>query len=73
MLLTEILVWWSSYSGIKYKGRSTGSQQNTPVAKRQINLEKANRKIDLGIMLEQSATLKTTNEIAPSPTVNAEN
>ncbi|WP_228452136.1 TolC family protein [Chryseobacterium sp. c4a] len=47
------------------------AKQNTQVAKRQINLEKANRKIDLGINAGAERHTEATNEIAPSPTVNA--
>lgn len=47
------------------------AKQNTQVAQRQINLEKANRKIDLGINAGAERHTEATNEIAPSPTVNA--
>lgn len=47
------------------------AKQNTQVAKSQINLEKANRKIDLGINAGAERHTEATNEIAPSPTVNA--
>ncbi|WET51761.1 TolC family protein [Chryseobacterium indologenes] len=47
------------------------ARQNTQVAKSQISLEKANRKIDLGINAGAERHTEATNEIAPSPTVNA--
>ncbi|TXI95241.1 TolC family protein [Chryseobacterium sp. WX] len=47
------------------------AKQNTEVAKSQINLEKANRVIDLGISAGTEQHTEATNEIAPSPTVNA--
>lgn len=47
------------------------AKQNTEVAKSQINLEKANRVIDLGISARAERHTEATNEIAPSPTVNA--
>ncbi len=47
------------------------AKQNTEVAKSQINLEKANRVIDLGISAGTERHTEATNEIAPSPTVNA--
>ncbi|MDR6921758.1 TolC family protein [Chryseobacterium sp. 2987] len=47
------------------------ARQNTQVAKSQISLEKANRKIDLGINAGAEHHTEATNEIAPSPTVNA--
>lgn len=47
------------------------ARQNTEVAKSQINLEKANRVIDLGISAGAERHTEATNEIAPSPTVNA--
>lgn len=47
------------------------AKQNTQVAKSQISLEKANRKIDLGINAGAERHTEATNEIAPSPTVNA--
>lgn len=47
------------------------AKQNTQVAKSQISLEKANRKIDLGINAGAEHHTEATNEIAPSPTVNA--
>lgn len=47
------------------------AKQNTEVAKSQINLEKANRVIDLGINAGAERHTEATNEIAPSPTVNA--
>ncbi|MDQ1855466.1 TolC family protein [Chryseobacterium sp. WLY505] len=47
------------------------AKQNTEVAKSQINLEKANRVIDLGISAGAERHTEATNEIAPSPTVNA--
>lgn len=47
------------------------AKQNTQVAKSQITLEKANRKIDLGISAGAERHTEATNEIAPSPTVNA--
>ncbi|MCW1960724.1 TolC family protein [Chryseobacterium viscerum] len=47
------------------------AKQNTEVAKSQINLEKANRIIDLGISAGAERHTEATNEIAPSPTVNA--
>ncbi|RXM40277.1 TolC family protein [Chryseobacterium sp. CH21] len=47
------------------------ARQNTEVAKSQINLEKANRIIDLGISAGAERHTEATNEIAPSPTVNA--
>ncbi len=47
------------------------ARQNTQVAKSQINLEKANRKIDLGLSAGVSHNTTATNEIAPSPAVNA--
>ncbi|CAD0221057.1 TolC family protein [Chryseobacterium sp. JV274] len=47
------------------------AKQNTEVAKSQINLEKANRMIDLGISAGAERHTEATNEIAPSPTVNA--
>ncbi|HFK5571234.1 TPA: TolC family protein [Elizabethkingia meningoseptica] len=47
------------------------AKQNTQVAKSQINLERANRKIDLGLTAGVSHNTEATNEIAPSPAVNA--
>ncbi len=47
------------------------AKQNTQVAKSQINLERANRKIDLGLTAGVSHNTTATNEIAPSPAVNA--
>lgn len=47
------------------------ARQNTQVAKSQINLEKANRMIDLGLTAGAERHTEATNEIAPSPTVNA--
>ncbi|MFZ4930184.1 TolC family protein [Chryseobacterium sp. Mn2064] len=47
------------------------AKQNTQVAKSQITLEKANRIIDLGINAGAERHTEATNEIAPSPTVNA--
>ncbi|UDQ55468.1 TolC family protein [Chryseobacterium indologenes] len=47
------------------------ARQNTQVAKSQINLEKANRVIDLGLSAGAERHTEATNEIAPSPTVNA--
>lgn len=47
------------------------ARQNTEVAKSQITLEKANRTIDLGITAGAERHTEATNEIAPSPTVNA--
>ncbi|MCJ7933164.1 MAG: TolC family protein [Chryseobacterium sp.] len=47
------------------------AKQNTQVAKSQISLEKANRSIDLGINAGAERHTEATNEIAPSPTVNA--
>ncbi len=47
------------------------SKQNIAVAKSQIKLESANRKIDLGLSLGMSHNTTATNEIAPSPSVNA--
>ncbi|MBV8327846.1 TolC family protein [Chryseobacterium sp.] len=47
------------------------AKQNTQVAKSQISLERANRKIDLGISAGAERHTEATNEIAPSPTVNA--
>ncbi|PUB32664.1 cobalt-zinc-cadmium efflux system outer membrane protein [Elizabethkingia sp. YR214] len=47
------------------------ARQNTQVAKSQINLERANRKIDLGLSAGVSHNTTATNEIAPSPAVNA--
>lgn len=47
------------------------AKQNTQVAKSQITLEKANRMIDLGINAGAERHTEATNEIAPSPTVNA--
>lgn len=47
------------------------ARQNTQVARSQINLEKANRMIDLGISAGAERHTEATNEIAPSPTVNA--
>lgn len=47
------------------------ARQNTEVAKSQINLEKANRMIDLGISAGAERHTEAINEIAPSPTVNA--
>ncbi|MDG4653135.1 TolC family protein [Chryseobacterium arthrosphaerae] len=47
------------------------AKQNTQVAKSQISLEKANRVIDLGISAGAEHHTEATNEIAPSPTVNA--
>jgi len=47
------------------------ARQNTEVAKSQISLEKANRVIDLGISAGAERHTEATNEIAPSPTVNA--
>ncbi|MCT3648541.1 TolC family protein [Elizabethkingia anophelis] len=47
------------------------AKQNTQVAKSQINLERANRKIDLGLTAGVSYNTTATNEIAPSPAVNA--
>lgn len=47
------------------------ARQNTEVTKSQINLEKANRIIDLGISAGAERHTEATNEIAPSPTVNA--
>lgn len=47
------------------------AKQNTEVAKSQINLEKANRVIDLGISAGAERHTEATNEIAPSPSVNA--
>lgn len=47
------------------------SKQNINTAISRINLEKANRKIDLGISLGMEHNTIATNEIAPSPAVNA--
>ena len=47
------------------------ARQNTEVTKSQISLEKANRVIDLGISAGAERHTEATNEIAPSPTVNA--
>ncbi|AYZ13591.1 TolC family protein [Chryseobacterium arthrosphaerae] len=47
------------------------AKQNTRVAKSQISLEKANRVLDLGISAGAEHHTEATNEIAPSPTVNA--
>lgn len=47
------------------------ARQNTEVVKSQISLEKANRVIDLGISAGAERHTEATNEIAPSPTVNA--
>ena len=47
------------------------AKQNTQIAQSQISLEKANRKIDLGISAGAERHTEATNEIAPSPTVNA--
>jgi cobalt-zinc-cadmium efflux system outer membrane protein len=47
------------------------ARQNTQVAQSRINLEKANRMIDLGINAGAERHTEATNEIAPSPTVNA--
>nr|WP_315027040.1 TolC family protein [uncultured Chryseobacterium sp.] len=47
------------------------AKQNTQVAKSQINLERANRMIDLGLSAGAERHTEATNEIAPSPTVNA--
>lgn len=47
------------------------AKQNTQVTKSQISLEKANRIIDLGISAGAEHHTEATNEIAPSPTVNA--
>lgn len=47
------------------------AKQNTEVTKSQINLEKANRVLDLGISAGAERHTEATNEIAPSPTVNA--
>ncbi|MGG7468013.1 TolC family protein [Chryseobacterium arthrosphaerae] len=47
------------------------AKQNTQVAKSQISLEKANRVLDLGISAGAEHHTEATNEIAPSPTVNA--
>ncbi|NIF04140.1 TolC family protein [Chryseobacterium sp. Tr-659] len=47
------------------------AKQNTQVAQSQVNLEKANRIIDLGISAGAERHTEATNEIAPSPTVNA--
>lgn len=47
------------------------AKQNTEVTKSQISLEKANRIIDLGISAGAERHTEATNEIAPSPTVNA--
>lgn len=47
------------------------AKQNTQVAKSQINLERANRKIDLGLTAGVSHNTTASNEIAPSPAVNA--
>ncbi|BBQ06036.1 TolC family protein [Elizabethkingia anophelis] len=47
------------------------AKQNTQVAKSRINLERANRKIDLGLTAGVSHNTTATNEIAPSPAVNA--
>lgn len=47
------------------------ARQNTQVAQSQISLEKANRMIDLGISAGAERHTEATNEIAPSPNVNA--
>ncbi|MDH6250837.1 cobalt-zinc-cadmium efflux system outer membrane protein [Chryseobacterium sp. H1D6B] len=47
------------------------SRQNINTAVSRINLEKANRKIDLGISLGIEHNTTATNETAPSPAVNA--
>ncbi|MFP8893376.1 TolC family protein [Chryseobacterium sp. EZn1] len=47
------------------------AKQNTEVTKSQISLEKANRIIDLGISAGAERHTEATNEIAPSPSVNA--
>ncbi|MCL8535414.1 TolC family protein [Chryseobacterium gallinarum] len=47
------------------------AKQNIQVTKSQINLERANRVIDLGISAGAEHHTEATNEIAPSPTVNA--
>ncbi len=47
------------------------AKQNTQIAQSQISLEKANRKIDLGISAGAERHTEATNEIAPSPAVNA--
>jgi len=47
------------------------ARQNTQIAQSQINLEKANRAIDLGISAGAERHTEAINEIAPSPTVNA--
>ncbi len=47
------------------------ARQNTQVAKSRISLEKANRMIDLGVNAGAERHTEATNEIAPSPTVNA--
>lgn len=47
------------------------AKQNKEVAKSQISLEKANRIIDLGISAGAERHTEATNEMAPSPTVNA--
>lgn len=47
------------------------AKQNTQVAKSQLSLEKANRKMDLGISAGAERHTEATNEIAPSPMVNA--
>ena len=47
------------------------AKQNTKVTQSQINLEKANRKIDLGLTAGMSHNTTATNDIAPSPAVNA--
>lgn len=47
------------------------SRQNINTAISRIHLEKANRTIDLGISLGMEHNTTATNEIAPSPAVNA--
>ncbi|MDR6527499.1 cobalt-zinc-cadmium efflux system outer membrane protein [Chryseobacterium rhizosphaerae] len=47
------------------------ARQNTQITQSQINLEKANRAIDLGISAGAERHTEAINEIAPSPTVNA--
>lgn len=47
------------------------ARQNTQITQSQISLEKANRIIDLGISAGAERHTEATNEIAPSPTVNA--
>lgn len=47
------------------------SRQNINTALSRVQLEKANRKIDLGLSLGMEHNTTATNEIAPSPAVNA--